>query len=223
MSRTSGIAAIIPAFNEERTVSHVVNVLLSCSGIAEVIVVDDGSEDGTADAARNAGARVISFSENKGKGEALRCGVEASSAYFLLFVDADLHTLRPEHVGTLIGMVERGEADMAIGVVDRKSALINNLNQSMLAPFSGFRLLRRSIWEAMEEGAGEGYLVDSALNVAAKRMGAPVAAVPFSGLRHVPKFSKRGLWRGTAAWLDMWRDILQRSPRLLPGKRQGKK
>lgn len=73
--RYARIAALIPAYNEERFIGDVVRRTLA--QIAEVVVVDDGSPDNTAAAAREAGAEVISYQPNQGKGAAIQIGLRA--------------------------------------------------------------------------------------------------------------------------------------------------
>ena len=65
----STVTAIIPAYNEEGTIGKIVSVVRQIDEIKEIIVVSDGSEDNTAEVARQAGARVIELVENTGKGE----------------------------------------------------------------------------------------------------------------------------------------------------------
>lgn len=208
------IAAIIPAFNEEKTIQHVVSVLLRHKGIEEVLVVDDGSEDRTAESARAGGARVICLPVNLGKGEALARGVELTKAPLLLFADADLFSLSQEHVSALIKLMEQEEADMAVGSIDRGNALVNSLSRYSGGPISGFRILKREIWEAVDPEAMQGYLVEVAVTVTARRMKKKIVAVALPGLSHMTKSKKRGFIRGITDWLKMWKEIISNAGRL---------
>ena len=82
-------AALIPAFNEARTIAAVVEGVRGV--VAHVIVVDDGSSDGTAERARAAGAEVIVHDANRGKGHAVRTGLRR---VFRDAVDAGLVLVR---------------------------------------------------------------------------------------------------------------------------------
>ncbi|MDP3981949.1 MAG: glycosyltransferase [bacterium] len=201
------IAAIVPAFNEEHTVHHVVSVLARHPRILEVIVVDDGSEDRTAQQARAAGARVLSLLKNQGKGEALSQGINLTKAPLLMFVDADLFTLSHDHVSAIISLLERRDADMAVGAVDR-GILLNAIARFSGAPISGFRILKRDIWDAANKEALQGYLVEGVLTVTARRMKKTVVAISLKNLRHISKPKKRGLVKGIALWLGMWKEII---------------
>ena len=112
---SSKILAIIPAYNEERFIGSV--VLKVRQHAASVIVVDDGSTDGTAEIAESAGAIVVKHAENKGKGAALNTGFQRARQLkpeVLVLLDADGQHL-PEEVPLLIAPVLRGEADIVIG------------------------------------------------------------------------------------------------------------
>ena len=85
------VSIIIPAYNEADRIGDTVAAVLRFAGVREVVVVDDGSPDGTAQVATDAGASSVLVNEkNLGKGRSLMRGVEASSGGVLLFLDADL-------------------------------------------------------------------------------------------------------------------------------------
>ena len=80
----------------------------------EIVVVDDGSTDGTAEAAREAGAdRVVRLEENAGKGAAVRAGVAVATGRTVLFTDADL-AYGPAQAAALVERVEEG-FDVVVG------------------------------------------------------------------------------------------------------------
>ena len=111
---------VVPAYQEAGRIGGTVTALraalatVDAEGGAEILVVDDGSDDGTAGAARAAGADiVVEFGVNRGKGEAIRAGIRASSGKVVAFTDADL-AYAPGQLVALLGEVEDG-ADMAVG------------------------------------------------------------------------------------------------------------
>jgi len=110
------VSAIIPAFNEADVIAETIRVALGIPGVSEVVVVDDGSSDRTAEVARSAGAhRVIVLPRNLGKGEALNQAVRAVEADVLLLLDGDLGASAGEGL-KLLDPVLRGDADMTIAV-----------------------------------------------------------------------------------------------------------
>ena len=113
------LSVVIPAFREEDRIAATLTQLrsdlaeLGPDGV-EVIVVDDGSPDGTADAARAAGAdQVIELTPNRGKGAAVRAGVLAATGRTVAFLDADL-SYAPSQLLRLLAEVEAGW-DMVVG------------------------------------------------------------------------------------------------------------
>jgi glycosyltransferase involved in cell wall biosynthesis len=103
------VSAIIPCLNEESTIAAVASAVLS-QGVQEVVVVDGGSSDRTAECARAAGARVIT-QPRRGYGSAIQAGITAARADvdILLFLDGD-GSDRPEMIPTLIEPIVSGRA-----------------------------------------------------------------------------------------------------------------
>src|SRR4029078_1071278 len=79
----------IPAFNESASIAEVVGVLRAAAPWREVIVVDDGSSDGTGERAASAGATVVRLPYNMGNGAAVKNGIRRAAGEYILIVDAD--------------------------------------------------------------------------------------------------------------------------------------
>ena len=114
------IVITLPAYNEEKTLGKVISdikkVARTLKYKSEVLVVDDGSTDSTADAARKAGAAVISHPRNYGLGEAFRTEVEAAlkrKADIIVHTDADGQYVA-EEIPLLLGKIEEG-SDLVLG------------------------------------------------------------------------------------------------------------
>jgi glycosyltransferase involved in cell wall biosynthesis len=110
------IAVILPAFNEidgiEKSITRVQAVLHTLALTSELIVVDDGSADGTGSRAASTGARVLTHQVNRGYGAALKTGILNTTASHIAIIDADC-TYPPEMLPTLAGKMSY--ADMSVG------------------------------------------------------------------------------------------------------------
>jgi glycosyltransferase involved in cell wall biosynthesis len=115
-TESRAVSVVIPAFNEEGAIAAVIaelRELLQAAGMEpEIVVVDDGSRDGTAAAARAAGARVLQHRSNRGYGASLKTGIAAASHERVAIIDAD-GTYPAEHLVELFAELEH--ADMVIG------------------------------------------------------------------------------------------------------------
>ena len=89
MAEPSAVSVIIPAFNEAESISAVLAAMRATATWREILVVDDGSADETANRARAAGARVISHPYNKGNGAAVKSGIRAAAGEYILIMDGD--------------------------------------------------------------------------------------------------------------------------------------
>jgi glycosyltransferase involved in cell wall biosynthesis len=119
------LAVIVPAFNEARRLADNLLTLLSYLQTfrpeAQLIVVDDGSTDGTSDVAEelfarrpDVAAQVLRFPQNHGKGHAVRAGLLAAQAPIALFSDADLSTPITE-LPKIVEPIEAGDYDIVLG------------------------------------------------------------------------------------------------------------
>ncbi len=184
------VAAIIPAFNEERTIGEVVGAVRRSSLIEDVIVVSDGSRDSTVEAARQFGARVIELHENHGKGGAIAAGLRATDAQVILLLDGDLVGLTTRHVEDLLRPVLAGTAEVCVGQIKR------DLIQTLFPNFSGQRALRRTVLEDIPDLKNTGFGVEAALSRHVRTSGLRTCTVPLRFLTHVPKLEKHGFLRG---------------------------
>jgi glycosyltransferase involved in cell wall biosynthesis len=89
MASPSSVSVIMPVFNEAAAVGAVLSGLRAAGSWHEIIVVDDGSQDGTSEVARQAGARVLRHPYNKGNGAAVKTGAREASAPYVLIMDGD--------------------------------------------------------------------------------------------------------------------------------------
>ncbi len=204
------VSVVIPAFNEAGRIGKVLEPLLQVPEVDEIIVVDDGSSDNTAEEAERFGVKVIRLDHNVGKALALDVGVREARNDVLLFLDADLVGLRPGHVKKLIEAYGQGDADIVIGVF-REGRIGTDISMT-IAPFlSGQRVLHRRIWERVRKALDEdtSFGVEMALTKAALKEGWKQTKVRLEGVSHVRKEEKRGVRRGLRDRMRMYSDIIR--------------
>lgn len=210
--------ALIPALNEEKTVGGVVKSCLESGLIDEVIVISDGSTDFTAQVAHSSGAhKVIELPQNQGKDFALNVGVLNSRSDFLVFLDADLIGLKPEHIRQLIQPIIEGRAEATLGLF-KKGSFPTDLAQVVTPFLSGQRVLPRWVWEeGVAPQVGVGFGLEVLLEKFLKSRGIKVEKVFLPGLSHRMKEQKMGFGKGLLSRLRMYFQILKalfgKSPR----------
>lgn len=195
------VSVIVPAHNEQKTIYNLVQVLRRSNLFHQIVVVNDGSKDRTAFLAKQAGATVINLSKNLGKGEALAAGVKATTDKILLFFDADLSNIKKQHLQDLIEPVEKGGADMVIGLQPKYKDFYA-LNEK-IPKISGQRALKREIFESIPSDLLSGYQVEEALNDYCLTNNLRVKTVILEGLKHLPKMSKSNFFVGLWGYIKM--------------------
>lgn len=112
MADPSTVSVVVPAFNEADGISQVVAALAAAAPWHEIIVVDDGSTDATAERAAGAGATVVRHPYNKGNGAAVKSGIRRATGEFILIIDGDGQH-RPDDARRIVSRL--GEYDLVIG------------------------------------------------------------------------------------------------------------
>jgi polyisoprenyl-phosphate glycosyltransferase len=203
------VTAIVAAYNEETTIGGVLTPLCDSPLVDEVIVVSDGSTDGTVAAACAFDCLVIALDRNHGKGSAMRIGVSRASHGIYFFVDADMLNLTEDHVRALVRPVAAGECEMNVGVRHRGPLLDFAHLQLRAGPvISGIRVVRRSVWSAVPSRYKQRFKIELALNYFCRLGGFRRRNTVIRDLGHVKKETKRGLRAGLAARFDMTREIV---------------
>jgi glycosyltransferase involved in cell wall biosynthesis len=203
-----GISAIVAAYNEEATIANVLAALTRSPLIDEVIVVSDGSTDDTVDIARSFDVKTISMRENRGKGYAMRVGVDNASHDILFFVDGDMLNVSDAHIEALVLPVLDGECDMNIGVRHRGPVLdFLHLKMQCGPVLSGIRVMRRDVFETVPPQYQETFKIEAALNCFCSRNGYRQRHTVIRNLGHITKEVKRGFSEGLKSRWQMSREV----------------
>ena len=190
------IAAVVPAYNEEKHIGDVVR--RTRQQLDHVLVVDDGSADKTAERARDAGAEVIVHEQNRGKGETIKTGLRHwldRQFDFVIILDADGQH-RPEEIdGFVTAALSAGEPKLILGsrmndlssmplvrrIVNRwMSGRISAVcGQEIPDTQCGFRMLHRQLIPELLGGAAR-FDYETEMLIVASRKGFRIASVPIS-------------------------------------------
>lgn len=219
------LSIVMPAKNEAQVIATTVRAVRAEFPEAEVIVVDDGSDDDTASLAREAGATVLSHPMSLGNGAAVKHGARRARGKFIAFMDAD-----GQHNGAdlkrLIESMDKGFA-MAIGArgsgghanVGRKVAngLYNKLashmsGQKIADLTSGFRVVRADLFRRFLYLLPNGFSYPTTITMAFLRSGYPIDFVPIDVAKRSGKSHIRPLRDGVRFFLIIFRIATLYSP-----------
>jgi glycosyltransferase involved in cell wall biosynthesis len=206
-ARATSIGILIPAFNEEATVADVVKAALE-TGLGEVVVVADGCSDMTAQVAKAAGARVLEYQPNRGKGGAVAAGVASMTQETLVLLDADLINLTPQHVRLMLEPLQNGEADTTIGLFSGGGGITDFGNRAT-PQWSGQRAIPRALLARVPELQDRKYAIELAITDQIQLEGLRCKFVNLEGVSQRLKEQKLGLVRGLHRRLKMYWQILK--------------
>lgn len=196
----SSLSIVLPARNEAAAVGSTVAAIVARYPQAEVLVVDDGSSDETAQVALAAGAKVVSHPYSKGNGAAIKTGARAAVGEVMIFMDADgQHD--PADIPRLLAKLEEGY-DMVVGARDRGSQAsvgrsLANRFYNRLATYmtghkvedltSGFRAARADKFREFLYLLPNGFSYPTTSTMAFFRAGYGVAYVPIRAGKRIGK------------------------------------
>lgn len=201
-----GFDIVIPARDEAPTIAAVVAAARAARGAGRVIVVDDGSTDDTIRVAGEAGAEVVPSRGSGSKALALATGVAAASSEVLVFFDADIIGVRPEHFEQLVQPVLDGRFVMCCGIVDYGP--LRNPIFLRLPPITGLRAVRRDVFTAVPEAKLNGFQIEIMINEVVARGRLPSAITVLRGTDHRSKVAKLGVRDGVRAHGAMTLELL---------------
>ncbi len=198
-------SAIIPAFNEAERIGAVIRALKRTPSVGEIIVVDDGSSDGTAITAKKEGGVTVLINEhNLGKAASMERGVKEAKHDVIFFCDADLIGFTSEHAEAIVRPVIDGSYDMFIG-------MRGNFMQRAVRSWglnSGERALRKTVWYCLPEYYKHRYRIEVGLNYYVKNYTHNGFNWRMFDYTQPIKESKYGVVRGTILRWSMNFDVL---------------
>jgi len=187
------VSVIIPVLNESKRISSIIQLALSSGSVGEVIVVDDGSIDGTPELARDAGALVVT-STLLGKGASMQDGLLRARHDTILYLDGDLSGLCDDLVERMATPILSGEADFVKAKFSRRAGRVTVLTARPLLhtyfpelasfeqPLGGIIAVRKELLGRLR--FEDDYGVDIGLLLDAHALGARLIEVDIGHIEH---------------------------------------
>ncbi|MFA5077126.1 MAG: HAD-IB family phosphatase [Candidatus Micrarchaeia archaeon] len=186
-------SVIIPCYNEESTLGAVIAECLKSHIVSEVIVVDDGSTDGSAKVARESRARLVRHAKNKGKGAAIMSGARAAKNDLLVFIDADLEGFSKEVAEKLAAPLLNHECSICKSTYHPLEGRITDFTAKPLLkhifselelgqPLSGQFAIRKGLLLGLDVDTGWG--IDIAIILSALKAGEKIVEVNIGEIEH---------------------------------------
>jgi len=206
------VAAIVPALDEEASVGEVLKVLLSSKILDQVIMVDDGSVDKTAEIGEKLGVEVVKLPKigGSGKGNAMKQGVKATDAKIIIFFDADLIGLSKEHISLLVEPMFKENIGMCVGIRDRMFGLPKLIAKiDPLLAIGGERVMRKELFEKIPDKFLKEFATETSFNYYCLAKKIPIKYVILEKLGVIIKEKKRGFLKGFASRIQMVCQIIK--------------
>ncbi len=208
-SRMSKISCVICAFNEAPRIGAVLAIVSIHPLLDEVIVVDDGSQDGTAEVVNKfASVRLISHASNRGKSIAMATGVGAARNELLMLLDADLIGLAAEHVMALAEPVLSGRTDISLSLRKNSLPLFRAIGLDFV---SGERVVRKDLLDGVlrEMHGLPRFGIEIFMNQRIIERRLSIAVTRWEQVTQSRKTEKMGYWKGIRAEWRMLIDVMK--------------
>ena len=219
------LSVLIPVYNEARTLGRLLDAVEERPEVSELVIVDDGSTDGTPEILGNRDfkvrAQVIRHERNRGKGAALRTAIAAATGDVALVQDADLE-YDPAEFPLLLAPIERGRAEVVYGsrsfaahsaysfwfVIGNKLVTLwtNVLFNSYLSDMETcYKLMPLSVWRSLDLQS-DGFDIEPEITAKLLKSGHRIYEVPISYAARGRVEGKKLTWRdGVIALWTLWR------------------
>lgn len=215
----------LPAFNEAQVIQGVIQRIKAC-GFSNIVVIDDGSSDNTAECARLQGVYSLSFCINRGVGAAIQAAIiyaKRKGIDYLVLIDADGQHY-PEDIPVLLEAMENEQADIVIGsrFLDRQSKipksriffnkianLLTTMGQTTVSDSqSGFRLLNKKSIESLDLEL-DSYGVCTEMIWKTKKQNLRLVEVPIRVLYNAYSMSKgQNFWKGIKTAYSLLKNLI---------------
>jgi glycosyltransferase involved in cell wall biosynthesis len=212
------ISVVIAAYNESPRIAKVLKVVEHHPLISEVIVINDGSKDNTAEVIKQFDVQLINNEKNMGKTLSIKKGVKAAKNDIIMLIDADLVGLNKKSIEDLAKPVLSGSVDWTLSLRSNSFSFMKFLAPLMKVDWlSGERVVPRAllldplIWSKTHIS----YSLETLMNKSLLKKHATFRSIPLEGVINPEKFQKESLWKGLVSQYKM---VVQISKIMWPHK-----
>lgn len=205
------VTAIVPAYNEEKHIENVLQVLVNSDYTNEVICVNDGSTDRTAQIVKNIkGVKLLNLSKNHGKAYAIAQGIHHATGDIVVLIDADIAGLTSKACGQLVMPLVKEGYNVVIGYRS------NNIEKTVFKPLTGERTyFKEDLLPHLNTLKRKGYGLELYLNYIFRNK--KIKFVTLEDVKHIFKYKKRSprvaLQQETLTWRQILSEIAkQKNP-----------
>jgi hypothetical protein len=207
--RPPRISCVICAYNEAPRIGTVLAVACAHPLLGEIIVVDDGSTDGTAEIVEGfASAQLIRCAENQGKSAAMAVGIAAAKGELLMLLDADLKGLTAADISALALPVLQGSAQVSLSLRQNSLLAFRAIGLDFV---SGERVVKKTLLsEVLQDVHGlPRFGIEVFMNRRIIACHLPIAVTHWPHVTQARKTEKLGYWKGIRAEWRMIADLLK--------------
>lgn len=206
-------SCIIPAYNEWPRIRQVLEVILSCDKIDEVIVINDASKDNTKeiiDSIECSHLKKIHLSKNRWKTGAIFAGIKKARWDYFIFIDSDLVGLQKWHIQSLIDPIIKKESEVTLSLRENSLPFYKWIGSDFV---SGERIVPRSLFDDTEYyTSGRGFWLEVKMNEKILEANLSINNIYLAGVITPRKAYKMGYIQGTISDLKMVYDIMVTVP-----------
>lgn len=189
------IIALVPVYNEGKTIGDILKILTTHKRIDKVIVINDGSTDDILRVLKRFDINVINLKKNHGKGGAIRIAAKNLKADIILMFDADLIGLNYNHIDVLLDTLIKRKAAMVIGLRDKGNFLADAIMPYFPLTGGERAILAPVFMNMIKNPLIEGWGMEYVMNDYCKKKRLKMETIKLDGLNHIGGQAKKYGWR----------------------------
>ena len=189
------VTALVPCYNEEKTIENILKVLIDSPLITKVVIVDDGSTDQSLKIIKRYQGKkleTVFLTKNRGKGEAVKEGLKKVKTKAVFLCDADLKGLKESHIELLVKTFQKKQPQMVVGLREKQFGEISHFFRKKFLPLiAGERILLTSLLKKMVKNSlSSQYGLEICANYYCRKNKIEITKLLLKGVNDSPKWKK---------------------------------